>query len=115
MTTKYLYEVAHSRAGDKGNSSNLSLIPFDESLYNILVEQVTEDRVREHFSIIVESHVYRYCLPNLGALNFLLEGSLAGGVTRSLALDRHGKTFSYLLLQMAIELPNSFTSSTAQP
>lgn len=54
MTARPLYEVAHSRAGDKGNSLNLSLIPFDEELYDALVEQVTAERVRLHFSGIVE-------------------------------------------------------------
>jgi hypothetical protein len=105
MARKYLHEIAHSRAGDKGNSSNLSLIPFDEGLYDILVEQVTEARVKEHFCDIVEGEVRRYCLPNAAALNFVLERSLAGGVTRSLALDRHGKTLSYHLLNLSVEVP----------
>ena len=106
MAIRQLYEIAHSRAGDKGNSSNLSLIPFDEGLYDVLVERVTVERVSNHFSGIVEGEVVRYCLPNVAALNFVLEMSLAGGVTRSLALDRHGKTLSYHLLSMAIELPD---------
>src|SRR5215216_1123812 len=98
MTARPLYEVAHSRAGDKGNSLNLSLIPFDEELYDALVEQVTAERVRLHFSGIVEGEVKRYCLPNVSALNFVLE--------RSLALDRHGKTLSYHLLSMLVRLPD---------
>lgn len=106
MARKQLHEIAHSRAGDKGNSSNLSLVPFDEDLYDILVEQVTEERVRDHFSGIAEGRVERYCLPNVAALNFVLERSLAGGVTRSLALDRHGKTLSYHLLSMSVEVPD---------
>lgn len=106
MARKLLYEVAYSRAGDKGNSSNVSLIPFDENLYEALVEQVTEERVRTHFAGIVEGKVERHCLPHIAALNFILEGSLAGGVTRSLALDRHGKTLSYHLLSMLVEVPD---------
>jgi hypothetical protein len=106
MTARPLYEVAHSRAGDKGNSLNLSLIPFDEELYDALVEQVTAERVRLHFCGIVEGEVKRYCLPNVSALNFVLERSLAGGITRSLALDRHGKTLSYHLLSMLVRLPD---------
>ena len=106
MVSKQLHEIAYSRAGDKGNSSNLSLIPFDENLYEVLVEQVTEERVRDHFSGIVEGKVERHCLPNIAALNFVLERSLAGGVTRSVALDRHGKTLSYHLLTMSVEVPD---------
>jgi hypothetical protein len=105
VARKYLHEIAHSRAGDKGNSSNLSLVPFDEGLYDVLVEQVTEARVRDHFSGMVKGEVKRYCLPNVAALNFVLERSLAGGVTRSLALDRHGKTLSYHLLSLSVEVP----------
>lgn len=100
--TRRLYEIAHSRAGDKGNSSNLSLIPFDDEMYELLVEQVTEERVREHFRGIVEGKVSRYCLPEIRSLNFVLEDALAGGVTRSLAVDRHGKALSYHLLRMTI-------------
>jgi hypothetical protein len=107
VARKYLHEIAHSRAGDKGNSSNLSLAPFDEGLYDALVEQVTEARVRDHFSGMVKGEVKRYCLPNVAALNFVLERSLAGGVTRSLALDRHGKTLSYHLLSLSVEVPEN--------
>ena len=106
MTEKYLHEIAHSRAGDKGDSVNLSLIPFEEDLYDVLVEQVTEEAVGEHFSGLVRGGVKRYELPNVAALNFVLEGALAGGVTRSLALDAHGKTLSYHLLSMRVDIPD---------
>lgn len=102
--TTQLYEIAHSRAGDKGNSSNLSLIPFNQDMYDFLVERVTEERVQEHFRGIVQGRVKRYCLPNIRALNFVLEDTLAGGVTRSLTIDRHGKALSYHLLAMTIDI-----------
>lgn len=104
VTRKHLYEIAHSRAGDKGDSVNLSLIPFDENLYGVLVEQVTEEAVGDHFCGLVKGEVKRYELPNVAALNFVLSGALAGGVTRSLALDAHGKTLSYHLLSMQIRV-----------
>ena len=97
-----LRELAHSRTGDKGDTSNISLIAYEASDYPLLSRQVTAARVRAHFAGIVHGEVRRYELPTLGALNFVLEGALGGGVTRSLALDAHGKSLSSALLSMEI-------------
>ncbi len=97
-----LYEIAHSRAGDKGNILNLSLIPFDEADYEFLSEKVTAVAVKEHFKGIVEGEVIRYELPNIKAFNFVCYDSLLGGVTTSLAIDAHGKSLSSALLEMEI-------------
>ena len=97
-----LREIAHSRTGDKGDTSNISLIAFDAADYPLLAQYVTAERVREHFAGIVRGGVTRYELPKLGALNFVMEGALGGGVTRSLALDAHGKSLSSALLSMEI-------------
>jgi len=97
-----LREVAHSRTGDKGDTSNISLIAYEHADYPLLLRYVTAERVREHFAGIVRGDVTRYELPRLGALNFVLEGALGGGVTRSLALDAHGKSLSSALLSMEI-------------
>jgi hypothetical protein len=98
-----LREIAHSRTGDKGDISNISVIAFDEADYPFLEDHLTAERVAEHFKEILLGSVTRYELPNIGALNFVLTGMLAGGVTRSLALDAHGKTLSSALLDL--ELP----------
>src|SRR5437867_2080662 len=98
-----LRKIAHSRAGDKGNISNLSLIAYQMEHYPLLQEQVTAERVRAWFGEIVQGEVRRYELPKIGALNFVLVDALGGGVTRSLALDRHGKSLSSALLDMEIE------------
>lgn len=98
-----LRELAHSRTGDKGDTSNISLIAYESADYPLLVRYVTAERVREHFAGIVRGDVTRYELPRLGALNFVMEGALGGGVTRSLALDAHGKSLSSALLSMEIE------------
>lgn len=98
-----LRDIAHSRSGDKGHTSNISLIAYDPANYEILVEHVTAESVRDWFGAIVTGEVVRYELPTLGALNFVLHGALGGGVTRSLALDAHGKTLSSLLLDMDID------------
>ena len=97
-----LYELAHSRTGDKGNISVISLIPYRAQDYALLKEKVTAQRVKEHFSSLVRGEVTRYELPDLPAFNFVLEGALDGGVTRSLRVDMHGKTLGYALLEMEI-------------
>jgi hypothetical protein len=97
-----LREIAHSRTGDKGDTSNISLIAYDAADYPLLVRHVTADRVRAQFAEIVHGEVTRYELPRLAALNFVLQGALGGGVTRSLALDAHGKALSSALLSMHI-------------
>jgi hypothetical protein len=97
-----LRDLAHSRAGDKGNTSNLSLIAFDGKDYALLESYVTADRVKAHFAGIVKGEVVRYTLPHLGAMNFVMRQALGGGVTRSLALDAHGKCLSSVLLDMEI-------------
>ena len=98
-----LRDIAHSRTGDKGNISNISLIAFNEKDYPFLVENITAEKVKEYFSGIVHGKVERYELPKIHALNFVLYDALSGGVTRSLAIDAHGKSFSSVLLNMEIE------------
>jgi hypothetical protein len=97
-----LREIAHSRTGDKGNTSNISVIAFDEKCYPVLERHVTAERVRAHFAEIAHGEVTRYELPKIGALNFVLRDALGGGVTRSLALDAHGKGLSSAILDLEI-------------
>lgn len=103
--TILLRELAHARAGDKGDISNLSLIAYDRKDYALLLREVTPERVRTHFKGVVQGEVTRYELPQLGALNFVLRQALGGGVTRSLALDAHGKCLGAALLAMEITVP----------
>jgi hypothetical protein len=97
-----LRQIAHARTGDKGETCNISLVAFDARDYPRLAEHVTAERVRAHFATIVRGDVRRYELPQLGALNFVMTRALGGGVTRSLALDAHGKSLSSLLLTLEI-------------
>jgi hypothetical protein len=101
-----LRELAHSRTGDKGNTSNISVIAFDAKHFALLKAQVTAERVKAHFGGVVEGEVVRYELPNIAALNFVMQKALGGGVTRSLALDAHGKSLSSALLDLDIDPPN---------
>jgi hypothetical protein len=97
-----LYEIAHSRAGDKGNTLTLALIPYDESDYDMLCEKVTVDKVKDHLHEIVAGEIIRYELPNIASLLFVCHNALLGGVTTSLAMDTHGKALSYALLEMEL-------------
>lgn len=99
-----LYDIAHSRAGDKGNTLTLSLIPYNEEDYPWLCEWLTAEKVKLYLNAIIKGPVVRYELPKISSLLFVCEGALAGGVTTSLAIDIHGKTLSYALLQM--DLPD---------
>ncbi|MCI6997971.1 MAG: hypothetical protein MR936_14585 [Eubacterium sp.] len=98
-----LKEIAHARTGDKGEISNISVIPYKESDYGILKEYLTEEKIKEYFSEICLGEVKRYELDGICALNFVLDKTLGGGVTRSLALDKHGKTLGMALLEMDIQ------------
>ena len=102
MKTFYLREIAHARAGDKGEISILSVIAYRAEDYPRLVDHVTVEAVRRHMRGIVLGEVRRYELPNLGALQFVCTHSLNGGVTTSLAIDAHGKSLSSALLEMSI-------------
>lgn len=95
-----LRELAHCRAGDKGDTLNVSVIAFDERDYPYLAEVVTVERVRAVYGALVTGPITRYELPNIGALNFVLEGALGGGVTTSLSADPHGKSLSALLVDL---------------
>jgi hypothetical protein len=102
MTVR-VYDLAHCRAGDKGNTSNISVVAYSEPAWRVLEAQLTERRVADAFAHVAKGPVRRFELPNLRALNFVIENALGGGVTRSLALDMHGKSLSSLM--MTIELP----------
>jgi len=97
-----LKDIAHSRTGDKGDIINISVIAFDEKDYPIIQKQVTTAKVKRFLGETVQGEVVRYELPKLGAMNFVMQKALRGGVTRSLRLDKHGKTLSSILLEMPL-------------
>jgi hypothetical protein len=108
-----LHRIAHGRAGDKGDTTNVSVIAYRPEFFPLLAEQVTEERVAEIFGDRTPSAVRRYVLPKLGALNFVLEGALDGGVNEALGLDTHGKTLAYLVLGLEVEVPAELARSLA--
>ena len=100
-----LHRLAHGRAGDKGDTLNVSVIAYRPEFFPLLLDQVTEDRVADAFRDRAPTAVRRYVLPGLHAMNFVLEGVLDGGVNESLGLDTHGKALAFLLLGLEIDLP----------
>jgi hypothetical protein len=97
-----LADIAHAHAGDKGNRSNISVIPYKPEDYDLLLSEITEARVFRHFQYRNPVSVKRYRLDNLPALNFVIDQVLEGGVNRSLGLDGHGQSLSFHLLTMEI-------------
>jgi hypothetical protein len=100
-----VHDLAHARSGDKGNTSNVAVIAYDEAGFEILRTQLTAERVMAAYAHLAEGPVERYELPKLRALNFVIHKALAGGVTRSLRIDPHGKTLSSIVL--GIRVPGS--------
>lgn len=97
-----LKEIAHSRTGDKGDISNISVIAYKEEDYPMLKEKLTCERVKAYFDEICRGEVVRYDIDSLCAMNFVLDKTLGGGVTRSLAQDKHGKALGMALMEMEI-------------
>lgn len=101
---KRLVKLAYARSGDKGDKADISLFAPDQATYELLVREVTEERVRTHFAGIMTGKVERFEVPNVLALKFVLHGALNGGASRSLRSDGLGKSLSSALLRMEIEV-----------
>ena len=102
-----LHQLAHARAGDKGDTSNISVWVNDPADYAVVREQLTAERIKAAFPRLIRGTVTRYELPQLQGLNFVMQNALEGGVNTSLNLDSHGKSWSFLLLGLTIELPEN--------
>ena len=99
-----VYDLGHGRAGDKGDTSNISVIAYNDKAWKIWQRELTAERVMDAYAHIVRGPVTRYVLQNLRALNFVTEGALGGGVTRSLGQDMHGKSLSTLILTIDLQV-----------
>ena len=110
-----LYRAAHGRTGDKGDRSNISVIAWHADLFDLLVAQLTPERVAAQFRHRAPSQVQRFVLPKLHAMNFVLDAVLDGGVNDALNLDAHGKALSFLLLDMPVRVPRALVPLLAGP
>lgn len=105
-----LEQVAHVRSGDKGNTSNIAVIAYRDEFYPLLKAQLTAAKFKEFYRGAIEGRVTRYEADNLAALNFVAEGALGGGVSRSLSLDNYGKALSAAILGFPIEVPEKYAN-----
>lgn len=101
-----LQHVAHTRSGDKGNTSNIMVIAYEPEFYPLLKAQVTAERFKAFYAGTVKGEVLRYEVDGIGALNFVAHGALGGGVSRSLCLDNYGKALSAAVLGFKIDVPD---------
>jgi hypothetical protein len=115
MSTLPLHRLAHARSGDKGNRLNIALICYRPEFFETVAAQATPDRVAALFASRAVGAVTRYDLPKLWAFNFVLDHALDGGVNASLGLDGHGKTLSFRLLTLTVELPPALLSLVQHP
>lgn len=106
MGTK-VREIAHARAGDKGNTSDIGVFAVDDETYDVLKEKLTEERVAQEMESLADGPITRYELPSIRAFNFVIEEALTGGVTSSLRIDSHGKSLSYVLLDIELNLDDA--------
>jgi hypothetical protein len=110
-----LRELALARSGDKGNRATLSVVALRPQHYPVLAQWLTADRVQACYAGVVHGHVRRFELPQLGALHFVMDDALGGGVTRSLALDAHGKSLSSVVLDLDLDLEPETTAPPPAP
>jgi len=101
-----LHDIAYGRSGDKGDVSNVPVIVYDEADWELVRREVTVERVREHFGSLVQGDIVRYEMPGIKALNFVMTKALAGGVSMSLRIDPHGKSYGSHILAMEIDGEN---------
>lgn len=105
LTQAALRDIAHARSGDKGNHANIGVIAYNQTGYDYLKKELTEKKMENFFSSLSPRQVIRYELPNLLAFNFILEGVLDGGGSRSLRIDAQGKALGQAVLEMPLQLP----------
>ncbi len=114
MAMVALGRIAHARSGDKGDASNVGVLANSPDIYDVLLRELTVERVKEHFSQVCRGPVERFEVPNLLALNFILHDSLGGGGTESLKTDAQGKTHAQGLLTLEIEVPDDLVEKGAE-
>jgi hypothetical protein len=105
MTTILLGQIAHARSGDKGNHANIGVVAYNTAGFEYLRRELTVERVTKFFAGLESTQVVRYELPKVGALNFVLHNSLAGGASQSLRIDTQGKLLGFAILDLPLPAP----------
>jgi hypothetical protein len=104
MASIQLRHLAQARSGDKGNTVNIALFARNADIYEVLIREVTAERVKSHFDGLVKGEVTRYLMPNLEAMNFVCKDALSGGGSASMRMDNLGKCFASNLMRLEIEI-----------
>ena len=104
MSRRPLREIAHARAGDKGNRSNVSVFAYTAEHYPVILAEVTPARLKQEFGDLLRGEIKRYELPNLLGINMVMDQALEGGVNEPLNLDGHGKSWSSLILSLEVDV-----------
>jgi hypothetical protein len=110
-----LQHVAHARSGDKGNTSNIAVFAYAPELYPLLKEQLTEEKFKTFYGAAITGSITRYDVDNIHAMNFVCQGALGGGVSRSLCLDNYGKALSAAILGFEIDVPEHLKTFLKAP
>jgi len=110
-----LHEICGYRSGDKGDTANAALFADDAEIYDVILREVTAERVQAHFGDMIDGEVIRYEVPNVLALNFTLPNALGGGASDSLRSDILGKTIGGSLVRMEIDVPDSVAAKRRAP
>jgi hypothetical protein len=112
MALVQLRHIAQARSGDKGNTINIGLFAPSAAIYEILIKEVTAEKVKEHFAGWVDGEVTRYLLPNLKAMNFVCKEALGGGGSATMRIDNLGKCYGSNLMRLEIELEDNINLSS---
>lgn len=112
MAEHFLKSIAYGRSGDKGSSCNIGIIAFTQNGYEFLKNELTAKKVHSYFSKFPVTKTNRFEIPNLLAFNFILEGILDGGGSRSLRIDSQGKALGQALLEIKLEIPDELVEES---
>jgi hypothetical protein len=114
MARLRLNEICGFRSGDKGDTADIALFAYDDAGYDLIVREVTAERVKAHFGSMVRGEVVRYEAANVRALNFVLRGALGGGGPRSLRSDNLGKSLGGALVRLEVQVPDDVAAGLAR-
>lgn len=119
MTDVPLIDLAWGRSGDKGDKSNIGILPRDPKFAPYIWAALSEDKVRVRFAHFLAEpeapgSVERFYMPGTGAINFLLHDILGGGGVASMRNDPQGKSYAQILLAAPVSIPQSLQSSLAK-
>ena len=102
MPRIYLYDIAHGRSGDKGDTSNVCVFARKPQFYDLIIREVTPQRLKDYFGDMVKGDITRYEVPSLDGINLVMHHALGGGAPMSLRLDSLGKSMGSAVMRMKI-------------